>query len=119
MQRLKRFDPASGYRSWSAGENLIYNRSAIDAHVALRAWLDSSPHRENMLDPSWREVGVGSLHASSAGGTFAGRPTWVITIDFGARTGPVVKTAVGVVQKTDDTKAHAKQTTRLRRSMPA
>ena len=40
-----------------------------------------------MLEPGWREVGIGSLHASSAGGQFGGEPTWVITMDFGARAG--------------------------------
>ena len=59
----------------------------MDADEAIQAWLDSPPHRENMLDPTWREVGIGSLHAASAGGTFGGGPTWVITMDFGARTG--------------------------------
>ena len=33
--------------------------------TAIEAWLDSPPHRENMLDPDWREVGIGSLHAAS------------------------------------------------------
>jgi hypothetical protein len=27
-----------------------------------------------MLDPGWREVGIGSVHASTAGGTFGGGP---------------------------------------------
>ena len=71
-----------------AGENILYNTSDIDAdHQAIQAWLDSPPHRENMLNPDWREVGIGSVHASTAGGTFGGEPTWVITMDFGTRTG--------------------------------
>ena len=87
VQRLKHYYTASGYSSWSAGENLIYNTAAMDAGEAIQVWLDSPPHRENMLDPTWREVGIGSLHAASAGGTFGGAPTWVITMDFGVRTG--------------------------------
>ena len=87
VQRLKHFYSPSGYSSWTAGENLLYNTADIDAETAIRAWLDSPPHRENMLNPDWREVGIGSVHASTAGGTFGGAPTWVITMDFGARTG--------------------------------
>ena len=87
VQRLKHFYSPSGYSSWTAGENLLYNTADIDADTAIRAWLDSPPHRENMLNPDWREVGIGSVHASTAGGTFGGAPTWVITMDFGARTG--------------------------------
>jgi uncharacterized protein YkwD len=87
VQRLKRFYTASGYSSWSAGENLIYCSAEMDANQAIQVWLDSPPHRQNMLDPTWREVGIGSLHAASAGGTFGGDPTWVITMDFGTRSG--------------------------------
>jgi uncharacterized protein YkwD len=86
-QRLKRFYSPAGYARWSAGENLLYNTAEIDAATAVQAWLDSPPHRENMLDPTWREVGIGSVHAAKAGGTFGGEATWVITMDFGARTG--------------------------------
>ena len=87
VQRLKRFYSPSGYSSWTAGENILYNTGDIDADTAIQAWLDSPPHRRNMLDPEWREVGIGSVHASTAGGTFGGGPAWVITMDFGARTG--------------------------------
>jgi len=87
VQRLKHFYSPSGYSSWTAGENLLYNTADIDADTAIQAWLDSPPHRENMLNPDWREVGIGSVHASTAGGMFGGAPTWVITMDFGARTG--------------------------------
>ena len=86
-QRLKRFYSPAGYASWTAGENLLYNTATIDATTAIQAWLDSPPHRENLLNPAWREVGVGSIHATAAGGTFGGEPTWVITMDFGSRTG--------------------------------
>ena len=65
----------------------LQHAPTIDADTAIQAWLDSPPHRENMLNPNWREVGIGSMHASTAGGTFGGEPTWVITMDFGARTG--------------------------------
>ncbi len=87
VARVKRFYSPSGYNAWSAGENLLYNTAEMDAATAIAAWLGSPPHRENMLGPRWREVGIASLHASSAGGMFGGEPTWVITMDFGARTG--------------------------------
>ena len=64
VQRLKHFYSPSGYASWTAGENILYNTADIDADTAIQAWLDSPPHRENMLDPDWREVGIGSVHAS-------------------------------------------------------
>ena len=85
--RVKRYYRPTGYASWSAGENLLYNTARIEARAAIQAWLASPPHRANLLDPGWREVGIGSLHARAAGGTFGGRPTWVVTMDFGTRTG--------------------------------
>ena len=87
VARVKRHYRASGYTSWSAGENLLYSTTAVDAAAAIEAWLGSPAHRENMLTPQWREVGIGSVHAASAGGAFGGESTWVITMDFGIRTG--------------------------------
>jgi uncharacterized protein YkwD len=100
VQRLKHYYTPTGYSSWSAGENLIYSSAALDANQAIRVWLDSPSHRENMLDPTWHEVGIGSLYAPSAGGTFGGDPTWVITMDFGTRTGTVAAAKRVTVVKT-------------------
>jgi len=83
--RLKRFYRSAGYDTWSVGENLLYSTSEIDATSAIEAWLNSPAHRENMLNPTWREVGIGSLSASTAGGIFGGEATWLITVDFGTR----------------------------------
>jgi len=87
VARVKRFYRSSGTDAWSAGENILYDTAELDAGTAIEAWLGSPAHRDNMLAPEWREVGIGSLHASTAGGAFGGEPTWVITMDFGARAG--------------------------------
>jgi uncharacterized protein YkwD len=91
VERIRSFYKPSGYSSWSAGENLVYSSAAMDANTAVRAWMESPPHRQNMLDPTWREIGIGSLHAAWAGGTFGGDPTWVVTMDFGMRRGGSAK----------------------------
>jgi uncharacterized protein YkwD len=86
--RLKRFyRPAAGRGGWSVGENLLYTSGGLDAGEAIQVWMGSPGHRKNMLDPSWREVGVAAMRASSAGGIFAGGATWVVTMDFGVRPG--------------------------------
>jgi len=87
VARLKRFYHVAGYSGWSVGENLLFSSAKIDAPAAIEAWLDSPAHRKNMLNTDWREVGIGSLRASAAGGTFGGEPAWVITMDFGTRSG--------------------------------
>jgi uncharacterized protein YkwD len=83
--RIKRFYAASGYGFWSAGENLLYESALPGAAEAVDAWMNSPPHRRNMLDPSWREVGIASVYAPTAGGMFGGEAAWVITMDFGVR----------------------------------
>ena len=67
----------------------------------------SPAHRENMLTPEWREVGIGSLRARSAGGIFAGEATWVITMDFGARSGKVVNRQLSRPQASTEEVEHA------------
>jgi uncharacterized protein YkwD len=88
VTRLRSFYRPRENGLWSAGENILYNKAEIDADTAVQVWLNSPPHRRNMLDPTWREVGIGSMHADSAGGDFGGAATWVITVDFGVRSGP-------------------------------
>ncbi len=86
-KRIRSFYPSDGFSTWSAGENLLYSTAEIAAGEAVQAWLNSPEHRENMLSPDWREVGVGSVRARVAGGTFGAKSAWVITMNFGARSG--------------------------------
>jgi uncharacterized protein YkwD len=48
-------------------------------------WLQSAPHRKNLLTSRWREVGLAALHTSAAPGSYGGRPVTVLTADFGVR----------------------------------
>jgi uncharacterized protein YkwD len=47
--------------------------------------MNSPPHRENILEPRWREVGVAVARFASAGGVYDGRSVMIITTDFGVR----------------------------------
>ncbi len=74
-QRFLRF----GIRSPVLGENLAWGvgENALP-RVVVRAWLGSPPHRRNLLDRSFRRVGV-----ASAIGSFLGyEGASVITTDF-------------------------------------
>ncbi len=92
--RVRGFYRSAGYNSWSVGENLLYSTEAVTANTAIAAWLASPGHRENMLMPEWREVGIGSLRANAASGLFGGEATWVVTMDFGTRSGKIETKAV-------------------------
>jgi uncharacterized protein YkwD len=83
--RVKEYYAAAGFARWSVGENLLYATDELDAGSVIQAWLQSPSHRRNILSPAWREVGIGAIHASSAGGEFGGARTLVVTMDFGTR----------------------------------
>ena len=65
----------TGYLPIAFGENTATGSAAPERVVA--AWLDSPGHRTVMLDPSYREVGLG-------GALDSGRPVWVA--NFGTST---------------------------------
>lgn len=46
-----------GYQYSSMGENIAYNFP--DATSVMAAWMNSPGHRANILDPSFKEIGVG------------------------------------------------------------
>jgi uncharacterized protein YkwD len=84
-KRIDRFYPAGRRAYWSVGENLLWSSPAIDAPGALQLWVNSPPHRENLLTARWREVGISAVHASAAPGAFGGQPVTIVTADFGVR----------------------------------
>src|SRR5437660_10069354 len=48
------------------GENLFWGSGSLgNANQAIAAWLNSPPHRANLLGRGWRDVGVGMVHAPS------------------------------------------------------
>lgn len=83
--RVARYYPRgrSGYRA--IGENLLWSSPDVDAARALRMWLNSPPHRRNLLRPNWREIGLSAVHANPAPGVFRNAPVTVLTADFGVR----------------------------------
>ena len=55
-----------GLRKWRAiGENIAYNRGyAKPTEFAVECWMKSAGHRENLLNTSWKETGIGIAVAS-------------------------------------------------------
>jgi uncharacterized protein YkwD len=71
--------------SWSVGENLLWSSPGIDGARALKLWLASPEHRKNLVDPSWREIGVSAVHVLHAPGVYHGQDVTIVTTDFGVR----------------------------------
>jgi uncharacterized protein YkwD len=84
-RRIERFYPSRGFRSWTVGENLLWGSDTYGAAFAVREWMNSPPHRANILSRDWREVGIGAVHFASAPGEYRGRGVTIVTADFGAR----------------------------------
>jgi uncharacterized protein YkwD len=84
-QRIARFYPRAGARHWLVGENQLWYSGMIDPAGAMRMWLTSSPHRRNLLDTSWREIGIAAVRVPSAPGVFGGQDVTILVTDFGVR----------------------------------
>ena len=84
-RRIAHWYASSGYSYWSVGENLLWSSPNVDPSEAMQLWMNSPPHRQNILDPHWREVGIAAVHVPGAPGTFRGLSVTIITTDFGVR----------------------------------
>lgn len=84
-RRIRKAYPPRGFSSWSVGENLVFGSAPFSAEDTVRAWLESPPHRRNLLNKAWREIGVGAVLAQNAGGDYGDEPVVIVTADFGAR----------------------------------
>jgi uncharacterized protein YkwD len=84
-KRIERFYPGLAGRGWSVGENILWGSPDISPPSAVREWMLSPPHRENLLSREWREIGIAAIHFTSAPGEYEGRPVTILTADFGAR----------------------------------
>ena len=85
LDRIRRTGYTSGARAWSVGENIAWGSGRLASAAQIeRAWMRSPGHRANILQRSFREIGIGvrpgvpvRLSASQPGATY--------TTDFGFR----------------------------------
>ena len=65
-------------RGWLFEENLVWSSGVLGADSAVADWLASPPHRQTLLDPKLRRIGV-----AAPVGPFDGyRTATVVTADF-------------------------------------
>jgi uncharacterized protein YkwD len=69
-------------KAWIVGENIAWGQGAYDSPKnTVRAWMNSTGHRANILRPGFRQIGIGIYR-----GVPTGRKTGATyTTDFGAR----------------------------------
>lgn len=72
---------SAGYRFRAAGENIAWGSGSLATPTQIvREWMHSAGHRQNILRPAYREVGVGV-----AAGTPRGAHGGTYTTDFAVR----------------------------------
>jgi uncharacterized protein YkwD len=84
-KRIASFYGYHGYRNWSVGENILWASPDVSSAEALHMWMTSPEHRANLLDRTWREIGISAVHVPSAPGVYGGDEVTVVTADFGVR----------------------------------
>lgn len=84
VDRIRRAGYLRGASSWIVGENLAWGSHNLSRPGAImRMWMKSPGHRANILNGSFREIGIGVAYdAPVAGG---GNPAGTYATDFGTR----------------------------------
>lgn len=70
------FIKGAGYRFTYAGENLA--RGFYNANDVVAAWMNSPSHRDNLLNPKYKEIGIAVVE-----GTLQGQQTVLVVQMFG------------------------------------
>jgi uncharacterized protein YkwD len=84
VDRIRSAGYLRGARSWMVGENLAWGtRGQSRPSSIMRLWMNSPGHRANILNASFREIGIGVAYDSPiAGGR---KPAGTYATDFGFR----------------------------------
>lgn len=86
------FFHSANYSFTAAGENLAADY--VDGADIVPAWLASKTHRDNLLNPAYRDIGIAVLD-----GTINGSPTTVVVQFFGNRQSTAITTPTPIVTK--------------------
>ena len=98
IDRIEATGYMRGARSWIVGENLVWGTGPLSTPQSLvTAWMNSPPHRENLLKPQFREIGVAAVDGTPEGDD--GDPGVTVSSEYGTRAG---------VAKKHKSKAHKK-----------
>ena len=84
VDRIRAEGYLKGAHSWVVGENLGWGSHGYSKPSAImRMWMNSPGHRANILNASFKEIGIGLAYdAPVANG---GKPACTYATDFGAR----------------------------------
>jgi len=86
LDRIKRHGYLNGGAQWSVGENIAWGSgSRSTAREIVDGWMHSPPHRANILNGRFREIGIGVALGAPVRGI--GLPAATYNTDFGFKRG--------------------------------
>jgi uncharacterized protein YkwD len=102
---------ATGYlrdaRSWEVGENLVWGTESLSTPQSLvTSWMNSPPHRENLLRARFREIGIAAVVGTPENGS--DRTGVTVSSEYGFRSF-AKKRRHGKARKAKARKAHARK----------
>jgi uncharacterized protein YkwD len=84
LDRIRRTGYLRGAHRWIVGENLAWGSKGYSRpQVIMRMWMKSPGHRANILNGSFREIGIGVAYDAPV--RHGGRPAGTYATDFGAK----------------------------------
>jgi uncharacterized protein YkwD len=84
VDRIRAEGYLKGARSWVVGENLAWgSRGFSRPRVIMRMWMKSPGHRANILNRSFRQIGIGVAYDAPV--VHGGKPAGTYATDFGSR----------------------------------
>jgi uncharacterized protein YkwD len=87
IDRIESTGYMRGARAWVVGENLVWGTGSLSTPQALvTAWINSPPHRENLLKPRFREIGIAAVVGTPESDTDTAGVT--VSSEYGYRAGP-------------------------------
>lgn len=88
-----------GYSSYEkVGENIAWGSGSLASPENIfQGWMESSGHRENILDPDYREVGIGTATGECEGYS----DCTMYTADFGVRQSSAPEEGANLPQETN------------------
>ena len=85
IDRIQQTGYMHGARSWIVGENLVWGSGSWSTPDALvTAWMNSPPHRENLLRTSFDEIGIAAVIGTPESSTDTDGVT--VSSEYGHRT---------------------------------
>ena len=70
VNRIEATGYMNGTRSWEVGENLVWGNGPLSTPQSLvTSWMNSPPHRENLLRARFREIGIAAFVGTPENGS--------------------------------------------------